>query len=224
MGGKKRTVAVVGSLGVHPMTRLSMPARRIVAYLAICGRPVLRQFASANLWPDLPEELGRANLRRALWSTPAGLIEAVGDELALDADTDLAIAERAAERAFSGEELNFGEIRLLSEDILPGWHEEWIMPLQDRYHALRIDALEASCRAMIARGKPNLAVLAGTAALAAEPLRESAAQALIEAHLSQGNRYEALRCFRALESCLRSELGVSPDPALSKRLGAAAAA
>jgi DNA-binding SARP family transcriptional activator len=217
-------VTVVGSLGVHPMSRLSLPARRIVAYLAIYGRPVLRPLAAATLWPDLPEEVGRSNLRRAVWSTPSGLINSSGDELILDADTDLAVAECAAERAFSGEELNFGEIRLLSEDILPGWHEEWILPLQDRYRALRVDALEASCRAMIARGKPNLAVLAGTAALAAEPLRESVAQALIEAHLVQGNRYEALRCFRALETCLHRELGVAPDPVLVQKLGLASVA
>ena len=71
---------------------------------------------------------------------------------------------------------------------------------------------------MAAMGSHALATQAGTAALAAEPLRESAAEALIDAHLAQRNRYEAARCFRGLADRLREELGVLPDPALTRRL------
>ena len=221
---KRRMVAVVGPLGVHPMVRLSLPARRIVAYLAISGRPVARAVAAADLWPDTPEDTGRANLRRAVWNTPPGWIDGHGDELCLEAETDLAKAEAAAARAIIGEPLSYDEIRLLSEDILPGWQEEWIIPLQDRFRGLRVQALEVACRTMTGSSSGFLAVQAGAAAVAAEPLRESAAEALIEAHLAQHNRYEALRCFRALEERLATELGVGPDPALSARFRAPAAA
>lgn len=220
---RTRTIAVVGPLGVHPMMRLSLPARRILAYLAIRGRPVARSVAAAELWPDTPEETGRANLRRALWNAPSDWIETRGDELALNAHTDLAVAEASAARAISGAELDFDEIRL-SDDILPGWHEEWVLPMQDRFRGLRVQALEAACRTMTAQGKLPLAIQAGGAALAAEPLRESAAEALIEAHLAQHNRYEALRCFRSLERRLAHELGVAPDPALAARFTPAVAA
>jgi DNA-binding SARP family transcriptional activator len=75
---------------------------------------------------------------------------------------------------------------------------------------------------MTASGQLTLATQAGAAALAAEPLRESAAEALIEAHLAQRNRFEALRCFRSLAQRLESELGVEPDPALVERLSRSA--
>ena len=80
MTGGTRIIAIVGALGIFPMTRLSVPARRILAYLAIRGRPIARAHAAADLWPDVPEEASRANLRRALWITPAacGAVAPIG--------------------------------------------------------------------------------------------------------------------------------------------------
>jgi DNA-binding SARP family transcriptional activator len=213
-----RMVGIVGRLGVYPMVRLSLPARRILAYLALRGQPVARGVASADLWPDVVDDIGRANLRRALWHLPHGWVDAVGDELLLKAESDLAQARRVAARALDGEPLTFDEITLLSNDILPGWHEEWALPGQDAFRLLRVQALEAACRTMSASGSFALATQAGAAAVAAEPLRESAAEALITAHLAQRNRYEAAQCFRTLAKRLRDELGVAPDAALAKRL------
>jgi DNA-binding SARP family transcriptional activator len=209
-------------LGVHPIVRLSLPARRILAYLTLRRGVVARSLASGELWPDCTEEAARANLRRALWNAPRGWIDTRGDTLVLVAETDLVLAEAAAARAIAGEGLTFEEIRLLSSDILPGWHEEWLIPAQQAFHLLRVQALEAACRTMTARGEFALATQAGAAAVTAEPLRESAAEALIDAHLAQRNRYEAIRCFRSLAQRLDDELGVAPDPALAKRLGASA--
>jgi hypothetical protein len=122
----KRKIAIVGRLGVYPMVRLSLPARRILAYLPLRGRPIARGVASAELWPDVPDDVGRANLRRALWHLPRGWVSAVGDELVLDAESDLAQAHRVAACALDGKPLTSDEITLLSNDILPGWHEEWV--------------------------------------------------------------------------------------------------
>jgi DNA-binding SARP family transcriptional activator len=214
----KRKIAIVGRLGVYPMVRLSLPGRRILAYLALRGRPLARGVASAELWPDVPDDVGRANLRRALWHLPRGWVSAVGDELVLEAESDLAQAHRVAAWALDGEPLTLDEITLLSNDILPGWHEEWVLPAHEAFHLLRVQALEAACRTMAASGNHALATQAGAAAIAAEPLRESAAEALIIAHLAQRNRYEAAQCFRTLTRRLHDELGVSPDPSLTKRL------
>jgi len=218
MATTRRIVAIVGRLGVHPMVRLPLPARRLIAYLALNGAPIARGVASAALWPDCPDDVGRANLRRAIWNVPEGWIVSTGVELALDADTDLAEAEAAAGRAIGGNELGLADIKLLSSDILPGWHEEWVLADQERFRLLRVEALEAACRTMIASNQFVLATQAGSAALAAEPLRESAAEALIEAHLAQNNRYEAVRCYRSLSERLKVELGVNPHPSLSARL------
>ena len=214
----KRMIGVVGRLGVHPMVRLSLSARRILAYLVLRGQPVARSVVAAGLWPDVLDDVARANLRRALWQLPRGWVHAVGDELVLQAESDLAQAHRVAARALHGEPLTLEEIALLSSDILPGWHEEWVLPAQDAFRLLRVQALEEACRTMAAAGSHALATQAGAAAIAAEPLRESAAEALIEAHLAQRNRYEAAQCFRTLAKRLHDELGVLPDPILTKRL------
>ena len=211
----RRQVAIVGRMGIAPMIRMSMPARRLLAYLALQGQPVGRSVAAMELWLDAPEEHGRANLRRSLWQLPAGWVARVGDDLLLDADVDLPIARSAAYRALEGGELTVSEIELLSADLLPGWAEEWASYAQDAFHLLRVQALEAACRTMTGSLRYALATQAGSAALAAEPYRESAAAALIEAHLAQRNRYEALRCFRDFAFRLNRELGVSPDPSLT---------
>ncbi len=200
------------------MVRLSLPARRLLAYLALRRQPVARSLASAQLWPDVSDEAGRANLRRALWHVPCGWIEPVGDELVLDAESDLGRAHQVAAQALVGEPLGLDEIALLSNDILPGWHEEWVLSEQDAFHMLRVQALESACRTMTAAGQFGLAIQAGTAAVGAEPLRESAAEALIDAHLVQRNRYQAVQCFRLLAQRLDDELGVEPDPMLAERV------
>lgn len=218
MVGEARRVRIVGRLGVSPMTKLSVPARRLLAYLALRDGRAGRGRASADLWPNEPDEVGRANLRRGLWQVPAGWVEVRGDELELAADSDFAQARGVAARALADEPLTFDEIELLSADILPGWCEEWVLPTHEAFHVLRVQALEAACRTLSALGRHALAIQAGSAALMTEPLRESAAEALIHAHLAQSNRFEAARCFHALAHRLSVELGVEPDPLLTSQL------
>lgn len=213
-----RRVGIVGRLGVFPMIRLSVPARRLIAYLALRDGRAERARAFADLWPNAPDEVGRANLRRGLWQVPRGWIEAQGDELELIAESDLARAHEVAARAIADKPLTFDEIALLSNDILPGWCEEWVLPAHDAFRILRVQALEAACRTLSALGRNALAIQAGSAALAAEPLRESVAEALIDAHLAQRNRFEAVQCFKKLADRLNAELGVEPDPSLTARL------
>lgn len=218
IGEVRRAVAIVGRLGVFPSVKLPLPGRRILAYLALHAQPVTRSEAAAKLWPDVADEAGRANLRRALWHLPHGWVGVDGDELFLQATSDFTRAREVAARALGGEPLTFDEIGLLSHDILPGWHEDWVLPAHEAFHLLRVQALEAACRTMAAKGNHALATQAGMAAIAAEPLRESAAEALIDAHLAQRNRYEALQCYRLLAVRLRDELGVKPDPVLAARV------
>ena len=56
----------------------------------------------------------------------------------------------------------------------------------------------------------------------AAALESPFAEALIDAHLGQGNRFEAVQCFRALASQLRDELGIDPNGALAARVKAQA--
>lgn len=213
-----RRICVVGGLMIDPPMQLALPARRLVAYLVVRGHPISRPVAAAELWPDMLESTARANLRRALWRLPPGWVTCIGDDLLLNAASDLAEANRASNLALNGEPLTLEQIQLLSQDILPGWHDDWILLAHEAFRLLRVQALEAACRTMIARGALALATQAAAAAFAAEPLRESAAAALIDAHLAQHNRYQAVQCFRELAKRLSLELGVDPDPCLAERL------
>jgi len=212
-----KRLAIVGGLGVFPMVRLALSGRRLLAYLCVRNKGVPRHVAAAELCPDEPEDVGRANLRRALWHLPTGWVSVAGPELILEAETDLAHARQVAGGAISGQPLTLEDISLLSNDILPGWNEDWLLAAQDSFHLLRVQALEAACRTMVASNHV-LAIQAGAAAVAAEPLSESAVEALISAHLAQHNRHQAAQCFKSLEQRLRTELGVAPDPALAQRL------
>jgi DNA-binding SARP family transcriptional activator len=218
-----RGVEILGRLRTVPETTLCASSRRLFAYLALRNEPVPRVVVSSALWADLPEPQGRANLRRALWQSPPGWIVTTGDELSLAATVDLPAARAVALRALGGGALEFDEIALLSNDILPGWYDEWVRPAQDSFRLLRVQAMEAACRTMTEAGKFALATQAGTAALSADPLRESAAAALIEAHLREGNRYAAACLFADFARNLRAELGVPPDPTLAAALAAAGA-
>ena len=143
---------------------------------------------------------------------------AVGEDLELDAEVDYRTARAVAGAGLAGERLGLEDIRLLSEDLLPGWHEEWTVAAQDSFQMLRVQALEAACRTMAGRREFGLATQAGLAALSGAPLSESAAEALIDAYLCQGNRYAALAFFREFCRRLREELQVVPDAALVMRL------
>lgn len=211
-------IGIVGRLGVRPLVKLSLPARRLMAYLALQGGKSTRQRAADALWPDLGEDLGRSNLRRSLWQTPRGWVSTIGDVIVLEADCDLPDIRRLAIRAIEGQALTFDEIDLLSEDLLPGWHDEWVLDAFEEFRTIRIQALEAACRTFCARGNFALAIQAGGYALLADPLCESAAEALIEAHLAQRNRAAALRCYDSLVRRLDSDLGVAPNEVLVERM------
>jgi DNA-binding SARP family transcriptional activator len=200
------------------MLKISIPARRLLAFLALRGGAVTRSTAAAALWTDCPEDVARANLRRALWQVPQHWIDTVSDMLVLDAACDLHDARHCAARAIEGQRLTFDEIDVLGRDVLPGWHEDWAIAAHEEFRLLRVQALEAACRTLSSQANHALAVQAGAAAVMAEPLCESATAALIDAHLAQHNRFEAVRCYLALRQRLADELGVRPEPELTARM------
>lgn len=212
----RRLVGVLGEMGIHPTQRLSGIGRRGLAYLAIKGPIVNRMLMSADLWPDLVETRARANLRRVLWQLPREWVSATGWDLRLNAEVDLQAAKTVAENALSGALLDGSELNLLSNDLLPGWYDEWLVSEQEQFHLRRIQALEEASRTATRQGIFGLAARAGLSAVCAEPLRESAVTALIHAHLGEGNRFEAVRRYRSYTALLQRELSVEPGDCLTE--------
>ncbi len=208
---------------------LPMSAQRLVAFLALHGRPLQRSFVAGTLWLDSTEGRASASLRSALWrlrQPRVRLVEDGSDRLSLAASVrvDLWETTRVAEEVLHNGSLpdSFASFRdALSADLLPDWYEDWVFVERERFRQLRMHALETMCRRLTDEGRWAEAVDAGLASVAGEPLRESGQRALIAAHLAEGNRHEALRQYDAYRILLRRELAVDPSPQMEELIASA---
>jgi DNA-binding SARP family transcriptional activator len=200
---------------------LPLSAQRLVAYLAIHGRPLSREHVSGTLWGEFSSGRSAANLRGAIWRANRSghpLVQGreqlhLNDEVQVDLRDFLAKARALLHDTPSSDAPatanDFGEM-WTSGDLLPDWYDEWLTPEREQLHQLRLQALEALCRRLTAASKFGEAVSAGLAAVAADPLRESAHRAVIEAHLAQGNVADAVHQYRTYRALLGDELGLAP--------------
>jgi DNA-binding SARP family transcriptional activator len=198
---------------------VSLPgsAQRVVAFVALHERPVLRAYVAGALWLDSPEDRAAGNLRSALWRihrhAPA-LVVADAHALRLGpcVRVDLRDAEARAHTELAGASSGT-EPDALTLDLLPDWYDDdWVLLERERFRQLRLRALESMCTRLAAAGRLDEALEAGLLALAGEPLRESAHRALVALHLAEGNAAEALRQFRLCRRLLLERLGVEPSP------------
>lgn len=201
-----------------------MSAQRRVCFLALHERPLLRGFVGGALWGDATQRRAEGSLRSALWRLPHpdALVALTSDHIALSPTVvvDYREGEALAHRVLDpGQELDEASLlsdERLAQDLLPDWSEDWVLMERERYHQLRLRALEALCRRLTARGRIGQAVQAGIAAVSGEPLRESARLALVEAHLAEHNVAAALREYEAFRELLEQELGLEPSEALQR--------
>jgi DNA-binding SARP family transcriptional activator len=104
----------------------------------------------------------------------------------------------------------------LSLDVLPDWDEDWVIFERERIRQLRIHAMEALSSQLRTQRRYGEAIDAGLAAVAADPLRESAQRVLIEAHLAEGNTVDARRQFETYRELLWDGIEVLPSPWLTE--------
>ncbi|HYZ79076.1 MAG TPA: BTAD domain-containing putative transcriptional regulator [Gaiellaceae bacterium] len=201
---------------------LPMSAQRLLAFLALREGPVHRIHVAGTLWIDTNEERAGANLRTALWrlrQVPAEVVESASTHIRLapsvevDVREALAIAERLLDPAagWAGADL---AAATLSADLLPDWYDDWVLLEQERFRQIRLHALEALCERLVEAGRFGPAIDAGLAAVAGEPLRESAQRVLISAYLAEGNRGEAIRQYERYRTLLRESLALEPSAAI----------
>jgi len=199
-------------------------AQRLVAFLALQGRPLGRSYVAEMLWPETTSIRAAANLRSSLWRAQRScgpLIRVSSQCLALSRGVvvDLQVVSARAHRLLTGEHPHEEDIGVdlradLCADLLVDWYDDWVLVERERYHQLRLHALEVICSRLTAAGRYGEAVDAGLAAIRAEPLRESAHRALIETYLAEGNHWEAVRQYELFRRLLLDELGLEPSAAL----------
>lgn len=191
---------------------------RLVALLAIGGRPLRRVRAAVQLWPDKDEERAQANLRSSLWrlrqATP-GLVHCDGDRLGFgdSVRVDLADLLSLAERLEDSDPCPpaAGDVDLCCADLLPDWYDDFVDEQRELVRQLRLRTLELLGRRLKETGHCGSALRLALTAVAQAPMRESAHQLVLEIHLAEGNASEALRHYQSLKTMLWQELGIRPS-------------
>jgi DNA-binding SARP family transcriptional activator len=216
------------SIGGTPVP-LTFGCQRVLAFLGLQIRAVPRSQIAGTLWPDVTEASAAGNLRSALWRIRRkcpGVVESGFTNVWLVGESTVDVRERTADarRILMAFEMRNAawlpdySADEFTVDLLPNWFDDWTTFERERYRQLRIHALEAICRQLAEVGLFARAVDAGLAAVAAEPLRETAHRALIAAHLAEGNRNEAIREFERYRLLLDRELGEVPSTAMLDEL------
>jgi DNA-binding SARP family transcriptional activator len=206
---------------------LSIGPQRLLAFLGLHERSQVRGHVAGVLWADVSDDRAAGNLRSVLWRLnrlELNLVEAAHDRLRLSSEVvvDVRNAARLAEQIMDPTvdvcSLDLVELHLQGE-LLPGWYEDWIILERERQRQIYLHTLEVLCERWARAGLYVKAVLAGLAAVAGEPLRESANKALIKTYLAEGNPVEAIRQYRLYRDILQNELNLEPSQELSELMG-----
>ena len=205
--------------------------QRLIAYLALRDVPQLRTHVAGSLWPDTSDGRSMGNLRSTLWrlrERGLDVVESIADRLALSPDVRVDLhglrsrARRVLDRV---DEVDPADIESLafSGDLLADWSEDWVVVERESFRQLRLHAVELLGRQLAAAGRYGRAVDVCLAAVALEPLRESAHRQLITVHLAEGNRVEARRQYETYRRIMLDEVGLEPSFELSELVGAGGA-
>lgn len=200
--------------------RLDFPlaASRVIAYLALQQRSVPRHVVAGILWPESTQERAQACLRSTLWrikTVGEGLVGSVQDSLRLDESISVDVLSSLdgldqVDSLEDGQEPPRWPLSWLSCELLPDWHDDWVVFERERFRLAALHALDRISELCRQRGDFGAAAEYALLGIRLEPLRESSRRALITTHLAQGNHVEALHQYDEYCGLLASELGIGP--------------
>ena len=202
---------------------VSNSSQRLIAYLALRDRPLLRVHVAGTLWLDFSEQRACANLRSALWrlrGEARTIVESdashtwLSKEVHVDVRDVIAAARGLIEQDDAGGDRGSVASSLLAGDLLPDWYDDWVLLERDRVHELCVHALEELSERAVRAGYYAAAIDTALAAIQADPLRESAYRALISAYLAEGNQSAGVRRYNEYCRRARDELGIEPSSQL----------
>ena len=207
---------------------LPLGAQRLLAFLGLQSDGIHRGAAAQQLWPDYPCHRAAANLRSALCQGRrtgcVPLIEAVGQRLRLSplVRVDVQMIRNAARQIIDGTgpppDNSEALVDALTRDLLPGWPDEWLQLDRERWNQLRVYALESLAQRLLVAQQYLPALQSALAAIAIDPIRETAHRLVMEIHLAEGNVASAVRCYQLYVKLLQRELDVSPSPQMTSLL------
>jgi DNA-binding SARP family transcriptional activator len=198
---------------------LPTPAQRVLAFLALQGRPLLRPYVAGMLWIDSTDLQALGSLRSALWRirrAADGLVETSGQQLrlargvAVDVEHALNWSRGLIDGSFDAAHAD-ADVMFVAGEILPDWYDDWLVIERERFRELRAHALECLCERLTEVGRFGRAMDVALAAVRGEPLRESAHRAVIKVCLAEGNHADALLHYRLFAKMLHQQLGLRPS-------------
>lgn len=206
--------------------RLEVPegSKRLLVFVALHRGRVERRYAAGALWPEGDDIRAAGNLRSALWRLNGAGVRVISadkhglamrDDVLVDVHIVSSWAARLIMGSASRDDLSIMPWGVDALDLLPGWYDEWALIERERIRQRLLHALEALSRELGQLRRCAEAVEAAIIAVSADPLRESAQRALIQAHLAEGNWVEGRRSFEAYRALLARELGAQPSPELA---------
>ena len=205
---------------------LPLAAQRLLSLLALREDGAHRARAAEHLWPDCPASRAAANLRSALWRcrrvAENTVVECAGPRLRLspsvrldfqDVHRQIRDLERGSLIADRDPECLIAD---LSRELLPDSIDDWLVLERERWDQVRVHALEGLAERLLARNQYLCALKAALAAIAVEPIRETAHRIVIEVHLAEGNPASAFRYYQRYRAHLQREIGVPPSPRMTR--------
>jgi DNA-binding SARP family transcriptional activator len=191
-------------------------SQRLVALVALNGRPMVRAEAAATLWPEKPEARAYANLRSSLWRlhelAEGQVVVADGPRLALDPAVrlDLARVEAVGWALTDGPAAAAAllqEADLFVLPLLPGWYEDWVVMERERLAQLQARFLESLVLTLVAASELTRALDYAVRLVRSDPLRERSQLCLLRVYAAEGSWGQLHGQLEAYEGLLRTTFG-----------------
>lgn len=193
--------------------------QRLVAFLALRTRPVHRSFVAGRLWLEGTETRAQASLRSALWRVRQAGVEPVVERtrthlrlaphVVVDVHRQIELVREVLASAEGVGAIH--DLALLEGELLSDWYDDWVLLERERLDQMRLHALETLARRLVASGRKAEGIEAALLAVRADPYRETAQRALIEALAAEGNRCDALRQYERYRDLVRRKLDLEPS-------------
>jgi DNA-binding SARP family transcriptional activator len=214
----------------HGGRRFDVPegSKRLLVLVALRKGRLERRSVAGVLWPVGDDDRAAGNLRSALWrlnKVGIDIIEADKHCLSLrrGVTSDVSLVNSWAGRLICGkptpQDLDLIPDSIDGLDLLPSWYDDWILLERESVRQRILHGLEALVCELIARKRFAEAVTASMMAVSADPLRETAQRALIQAHLAEGNWAEAYKAYQRYRQVVWDELQIHPSPQMRMLLG-----
>lgn len=200
----------------------SRSAQSLFAYLILSpGTPHRREKLAGLLWPEVPDEIARKNLRHELWrirktlASPDSASEYIlPDELTLtfnpDADYWLDVAQLSA--ADIDTQYAVTALNLYRGELLPGLYDDWITLERERVQSLFEGKIHRLLESLIAQQQWHSVIEWAEKWLVHGHTPEPAFRALMVAHAALGDPHQVRRDYERCAAALSADMGVPPSP------------